>query len=68
MLRKNRRVICEELQNNHMLPSDKVRRQRKNCNLEIQNNGRGKSRADLITSRRALELILRNNTSLVYVQ
>lgn len=68
MLSKNRRVVCEKLQNNHMLPSDKVRKQQKNCNLEIQNNGHGKSSADLITLRWALELILRNNISLVYVQ
>lgn len=68
MLSKNRRIICEELQNNHTLPSNKVRKQQKTCNLEIQNNGHGKSSADLITSGWALELILRNNVSLVYVQ
>lgn len=61
MLSKNRKVTCEELQNNHMLPSDKVRKQQKNCNLEIKNNGHGKSSADLIISRWALELILGNN-------
>lgn len=65
MLSRNRRVICKEMKNNHMLPSDKVRKQWRNCNLEIQNNGHGKSSADLIPSRWALELIRRNNVNLV---